>query len=355
MLKGARAALAGNLVDALLISGRDYLGAEPPATLWVEGAHPVPDERSLAAGRSLLAFIDRQPTDRHLLFLISGGASSMMEVPREGIDAGMLDRVNRWLLASGLAIGELNAVRKSLSRVKGGGLLGILGTRPATVLLISDVPGDDPGVIGSGLLVPDIRAASVAHGLELPDWLASMLPPPRGGVRYREVSHHLIATNRVARSAAADTAIALGYRASVHDALVTGDAATAGRRLAHELLDAPSGIHLWGGETTVRLPSAPGRGGRSQHLALAAARVLAGKSGVALLSAGTDGCDGPGADAGAIVDGGTLERGRDAGFDVEDALIRADSGGFLEAAGDLVHTGPTGTNVMDLIIGWKSP
>lgn len=354
MWRGALAVLGSRILDALVISAHDYLDLPPEDAEWVEGAHPVPDRRSLAAGEKLLTFIGRQPVGRRLLFLISGGSSSMVEVLQPGLDETVLDRVSRWLLGSGLAIDQMNAVRKALSRIKGGGLLDFVAGRPVTALLISDVPGDDPAVIGSGLLTPDPSVPDVLGRLALPEWLRELVDAgwrERPAVSVRQV---VVAGNREARDAAAAQARRSGYSAVVHKELLRGDAASAGERLARELLAAPPGIHLWGGETTVRLPEDPGRGGRNQHLALAAARVLDGCNGVALLSAGTDGRDGPGEDAGALVDGGTLARGRLEGFDADFSLRTANSGGFLEAAGDLVHTGPTGTNVMDLVIGWRS-
>jgi glycerate 2-kinase len=118
-------------------------------------------------------------------------------------------------------------------------------------------------------------------------------------------------------------------------------------------MGATSGVHVWGGETTVQLPEHPGRGGRNQLLALAAACRIAGRAGIYLLAAGTDGTDGNSCDAGALVDGGSITRGEDGGFDASDCLSRVDAGAFLEASGDLVYTGPTGTNVMDLIIALK--
>jgi glycerate 2-kinase len=139
----------------------------------------------------------------------------------------------------------------------------------------------------------------------------------------------------------------------VHSERLCGDAAAAGRRLAAELLDGPASVHIWGGETGVELPANPGRGGRNQQLALAAAEVLAGHDKVWLLAAGTDGSDGPGEDAGAVIDGGTLARGELDGLNAAACLHRADAGSFFEASGDLISTGPTGTNVMDLVIGLK--
>ena len=138
-----------------------------------------------------------------------------------------------------------------------------------------------------------------------------------------------------------------------HDAFVAGDAAERGRDLARLLLEGPAALHVWGGETTVRLPEHPGRGGRNTHLALAVAQELAGREDCFLLSAGTDGTDGPTEDAGALVDGGTVQRAALDGFNPEEALRLADSGALLEASGDLIQTGPTGTNVMDLILGLK--
>jgi hydroxypyruvate reductase len=354
MLAGAREVLGPGIVDALVVTAPGYAEEVPAGVTLLKGAHPVPDAHSLAAGEALVAFLRRQPASRHLLFLISGGASSMVEVLREGVNADDLARVNQWLLGSGLAIDGMNAVRKSLSRIKGGGLLAHIGDRPVTALLISDVPGDDPAVIGSGLLVPDRNVGSVVSRLDLPPWLRKLVGnPPACPAHGPEPV--LVATNRDARLAAAEAARALGYRVFVHDELLGGDAAAAGRDLAGFLLGASPGIHVWGGETTVRLPAHPGRGGRNQHLALAAAGVMGGRADVLLLSAGTDGRDGPGEDAGGLVDGDTAARGRLAGFDLADSLAAAASGEFLEASGDLVHTGATGTNVMDLVIGWKGP
>jgi hydroxypyruvate reductase len=167
-------------------------------------------------------------------------------------------------------------------------------------------------------------------------------------------SLQILADNRRARRAALAHARALGYAVHEPAELLAGDAAAAGRRLAAILLEGPPGVTIWGGETTVRLPPAPGVGGRNQHLALAAAGVLAGSDSCYLLAAGTDGSDGPTEDAGALVDGCTLQRASLEGFDAESSLAAANAGPLLEASGDLIATGPTGTNVMDLVIGLKS-
>lgn len=324
------------------------------------GGHPLPDAGSLAAGERLLASLDRLPAETRLLFLLSGGASALIEAPVSGLGLSELRAINAWLLGSGLPIGRMNRVRQSVSRLKAGGLLRHLGGRPVRQLAISDVPGDTPGVIGSGPLAPVPDLADQVGRLVLPDWLAGWVArglAERGTLPEYGPEMELIATLSMAKAAVAKAAESKGWRVRLHPDLIEGDAAGQGRALARTLIDGAPGLHVWGGETTIRLPEHPGRGGRNQHLALAAAIELAGRDDVWLLSAGTDGSDGPTEDAGALVDGGTLERAELGGIelDARTCLARADSGRFLEASGDLIRTGPTGTNVMDLIFGYKAP
>jgi hydroxypyruvate reductase len=357
MLEGANAALQGRLRAALLITKPGYMtpGCERLAAVtMLEAGHPLPDERSLQAGRALLDFIAAAPGDAQLLFLISGGASSLVEVLPPGVGLAELRRVNRWLLGSGWDIHRMNVIRKRLSCIKGGRLSAHLNGRKAIQLLISDVPGDRAEDIGSGLLMAD--EDSHIDSSPLPPWLQTLLksPAPTADMsRFNDIETHIIASLDQALNAAVREAKELGYAVQVHSERLSGDAAAAGRRLAAELLDGPAGVHIWGGETTVELPAQPGRGGRNQHLALAAAEVLAGHDKVWLLAAGTDGSDGPGEDAGAVVDGGTLARGASAGLEAAECLRTADAGSFLEESGDLLNTGSTGTNVMDVVIGLK--
>jgi hydroxypyruvate reductase len=175
----------------------------------------------------------------------------------------------------------------------------------------------------------------------------------RGGIPGQGPPVELAATLGMAKRAAAEVASELSLAVRVGDDLVEGDAATRGRQLARTLARGPRGVRVWGGETTVCLPERPGRGGRNQHLALAAATEIAGRDDCFLLSCGTDGTDGPTDDAGALVDGGTLARAASAGLDAGECLANADSGTLLAASGDLIDTGPTGTNVMDLILGLR--
>lgn len=359
MLEGARRALGERLNSALLITKPGHVPPGMAALAGVtvmEAGHPLPDARSLQAGQALLDFIAAAPGDASLLFLISGGTSSLVEVLPPGVTLDDLQRVNHWLLGSGWDIQRMNALRKRLSCIKGGRLAEQLRGRRVVQLLISDVPGDSPADIGSGLLVVD-EPASLDEA-PMPQWLRALLKtapplPDSKSTAGADIETHIVASLDLALSAAAEAARNMGYPAQVHAERLSGDAATAGRRVAQKILDSAPGVHLWGGETTVALPANPGRGGRNQHLALTAAAVLAGRDNVWLLAAGTDGSDGPGEDAGALVDGGTLARGELDGLNISDCLRRADAGSFLEASGDLVTTGPTGTNVMDVVIGLK--
>jgi hydroxypyruvate reductase len=230
------------------------------------------------------------------------------------------------LLASGAPISVLNRERATLSTLKGGGLATLLGARPTTVFYISDVTGlegdGDAAVVGSG----------PCH-----DGRPSM-------------PHRRVADNAQARAAAMAWAAHRRLPAIDHG-LIAGDATVVGVQIAASLRDAPAGLHLWGGECTVVLPANPGRGGRCQQLALAAAPAIAGRE-LALLAVGSDGRDGPGTAAGALVDGGSAAGIVEAGFAIEDALARCDAGRALAAAGDLIDTAATGTNVADLVFGW---
>ena len=352
MTAGALDAAGMNLQSGLVVTRYGHLD-EPvytdPRLMCLEASHPLPDAQSLAAGNALQLFLEHAPGDARFLFLISGGTSSLVEVPVAGVAPDELRRLNRWLIGSGLPIADINRVRAAASRIKGGRLAEQLHGRPATQLLISDVPGDVIGDIGSGLLV-----ASPPKALpKLPAEFAA-LPFQTGAVRAASgVETSVIASNRHARAAVVEAARASGHAAQDYGPLPVADAQACGETLARELMAASPGVHVWGGESTVKLPPDAGAGGRNQHLALAAARVLAGQQGVFLLAAATDGSDGSD-DAGALVDGASLVRGRDAGYDADLCLQRAASAEFLEGSGDLLHTGPTGTNVMDLIIGYRA-
>jgi hydroxypyruvate reductase len=358
MARGAHEALGAAIVAALVVTKHGY-GERLPWPV-IEAGHPLPDERSLAAGQRLLDFAARAPRASTVLVLLSGGASALVEALPEGVDLAQLRALNDWLLGAGLDIVAMNRLRKRLSLIKGGRLAQRFYPRAVLCLAISDVPGDDPRVIGSGPLTADAGLAAPLDPAGLPERLRAALAravpaPPVGDPSFRTVRVEIIATLADAKRAAADAARRVGYGACLHSEFIAGEAVECGTRLARQLLaTAPGEVQIWGGETTVHLPPAPGRGGRNQGLALAAALELAGEEGVWLLAAGTDGSDGPTTDAGALVDGGTLARGADAGLEARAALAAADAGSFLEASGDLIQTGPTGTNVMDLVLGLRA-
>jgi len=358
MAQGARDALGTGIVDALIVTKQGYAEALP----WPvrEAGHPLPDEHSLAAGQALLDFVVRIPVSANILVLLSGGASALVEALPPGAGLDQLRRVNEWLLASGLDIAAMNRIRKNLSRIKGGRLATLLVSRPVLCLAISDVPGNDPRAIGSGPLVADADLQAAFDPRPLPAFIVESLrhatpaPPPGDGC-FRNVRFEIIARLDDAMRAAAAAAHGYGYRASLHPELLDGDTLETGRRLAQQLLAAPAGeVQIWGGETTLLLPPHPGRGGRNQSFALAAALALQGQENVWLLAAGTDGTDGPTIDAGALVDGDTVRRGEAKGLKAQGTLAAADAGRFLEASGDLIQTGPTGTNVMDLVLGLRA-
>jgi len=296
------------------------------------------------------------PLDAQLLVLTSGGASALVEALPPGVGLKELAELNSWLVGSGLSIIEMNRIRQSVSCLKGGKMAGLLQGQPATNLLISDVPGDDPAFIASGPFYPP--PPPVAMPMALPEWVVAMQQKATATLSspvnsQQEVPHYIVASNRLACEAALAAAQQRGWPAMYHVQLLEADAGDVAVSLVKALEDLPAGIHIWGGETTVILPPQPGRGGRNQHLALTAAREIAGRDDRWLLAAGTDGTDGQTPDAGALVDGGTQQRGEAEGLDLKQCLSRADAGTFLEASGDLVHTGPTGTNVMDLVLAWK--
>jgi len=325
MTLGALDALGARVARGLVVAPEDGLANELRAFRQISclaGDHPVPGERSLAAGSAALEFAGATPAGSRVLLLVSGGASSLLEVLAPGVTLAKLRRLNEWALSEAVDIVALNARRAALSLVKAGRLPGLFRDSEVEGLMISDVPGDDPAVVASGLLTSSRRVTLVGC-----------------------LDDALDAAIRAARTRGLDP-----WRAP---ARLSGDAATAAREACHEFAVCSSNLQLWGGETVVRLPARPGRGGRCQHFALAAAQQIAGHPELVVLAAGTDGRDGASEDAGAIVDGDTLARARDAGFDAAQCLEAADSGSLLEAAGDLIYTGPTGTNVGDLVMALR--
>jgi glycerate 2-kinase len=357
MALGAHDVLGRRLERTLIVTKAGHLPADLPGSLRaveiVIGGHPVPDSNSLAAGAAILRCVDTVPSGTQLLFLISGGASSLAEVLVPGATLDELARLNDWLLGSGWPIDRVNAVRSRLSQLKAGGLARYVGRRPARGLLISDVPGDDPAVIGSGMLASR-SPTELPEGLPA-RWrqrLVELAPPPPESPPMIESS--VVARAEDLRDAVVRAARDRGLRVEARPQRFEGAAIDVAARIVEWLRAADCDLVVAVGESTVTLPDTPGRGGRNQHLALAAACGLERGADALLLAAGSDGTDGPTEDAGAIVDSHTIERGRLAGLDPSPCLARAAAGEFLEASGDLLNCGPTGTNVGDVLIGMTS-
>ncbi|MBP6107621.1 MAG: DUF4147 domain-containing protein [Steroidobacteraceae bacterium] len=365
MAQGAVAALGSQIAGGVIVVPVDHVpaGFNPAAHgLHVTyGSHPLPDEASLVAGQRVVDFVTALDADAQMLFLVSGGASSLVDWLIPEATLADLQALNRWALQSGAAIVQVNALRRRISRLKGGGLARIAMGRRTHALMISDVPGDDPRIIGSGLLHAFPHEPAGAPGMaalspELRDFLDRLHSSPRNHADVPAVPVRIVASAGAACRAAAAAARAQGLQVRLVRTRIDGDAAKLGVRFVASLARQSAGIvQVRGGESTVSLPAQPGRGGRNQHLALAAALELErrGLHDAHLLAAGTDGVDGSSSDAGALVDDETCQRGRDAGCDPVVSLARADSGTFLEAAGDLLHTGPTLTNVGDLVLGLR--
>jgi glycerate 2-kinase len=331
MWSGAHEALGDRIVRGLLITKDGH--ADPAlrshAHLDVrESAHPLPDERSLAAGEALISAIQALREDEFPLFLVSGGSSALVESLSAGVSLEDLRALNQRGLASGWNITQLNAERSKLSRLKGGGVARLLGERTAIALFVSDVLTDDPDIIGSGLL--------------------GVSPGSRD-----QITRFVVAGVDDAVTAVVASASPHGLTLERLDGHIEGDVTAVAEHFLERLRHSECDGVVWGGESTVTLPDDPGRGGRNQHLALLLARAIRSHENIAILAAGTDGTDGPTDDAGAIVDAGTITRAELGGVDVERAVKAFDSNLALEAAEDLLHTGPTGTNVGDLLIGLR--
>ncbi len=353
----------------------------------VTASHPVPDRRSHAAVRRVLAVIARH-RDSAVLVVLTGGASSLFAMPAPGLTLADERRIGAWLLASGIDIAGMNAVRKHCSAIGGGRLAAQLVGRAAAAIVLSDVPSDDLAVIGSGPTVADpttyrdalaiVRTAGGAHAI--PRRVRNHLErgargdlvetPKPGSAAARACPTVIVAGNATARAGAAAWARRVGFRSIVvRPRPFTGDTAMVARELAGAIRrlrrihgGRSPALFVAGGESTVRLHADAGSGGRSQELAAAVAVALTDVDGWALLAAGSDGIDGPTDAAGAFADGGSVARARRRAGSLADAIARHDVHPTLAALGDLFRPGPTGTNVADLVValvwkdcGWRLP
>jgi glycerate 2-kinase len=336
-----------------------------------ESGHPVPDGNGVAAARRVTELVEAMHNDDLLLFLLSGGGSSLLPLPAEPVRLADKAAVTSLLLASGADITEINTVRKHLSAIKGGRLAARCQGSIET-LAISDVVGDRLAFIASGPTVPDPTTFADARSVleryrlldrvppaaraMLDDGAAGRLPDTPKTLPDR---HHaaVIASNPMAVGAAADEARRRGFTPWVLTTSLTGEARDAGSRVAAAVREslqrrrpvAPPACLIWGGETTVTIRGS-GTGGRNQEIALAAALDLAGLDGVLIASFASDGKEGNTEAAGAFASGRTIAAGTRAGLDARAALAANNSHAFLEAAGELIVTGPTGTNVNDITL-----
>lgn len=348
----------GGRVDGGLIVTKEGQKADLPGIEVIEAGHPVPNEASLEAGRRMWQFAEARDEDDLVLFVLSGGASALMELPAGDLSLEDIQTTNRTLLASGADIATMNSVRAQLSRLKAGGLARAFGSATVIALVLSDVIGNSLATIGSGPLVAPRPLP------EIPSNLLDSLPSAvrmellSGALLPRtipSIPHFVVGSLSVAVHAAADAARSMGLDPLPFADPMQGEARDMARQimaLAKRHVEArPTDefCMIFGGETTVTLRG-KGKGGRAQEMALAAASKVAKLPDLAILVAGTDGTDGPTNAAGGLVESDSLERAKAKGIDPRKALVANDSYAFLKASAGLVVTGPTGSNVNDLCL-----
>lgn len=368
-------------ISGLVVTRYDHVPraykANPGRIEVVEAAHPVPDEAGLNAAKRIVELTRDLTKDDLVLCLISGGGSSLLTLPAEGITLEEKQAINRALLKSGAAIDEMNCVRKHLSAIKGGRLAAMCAPARVVTLLISDVPGDDPSVIASGPTVADpttcgdALAVLAKYGITVSADVRRALEegrletPKPPGMRFANHDIRMIATPRQSLEAAAELARSAGVEPYILSDEIEGESrevakvhAALARSVARrgEPFNTPCVI-LSGGETTVTVRKAGGRGGRASEFLLGCAIALQQEPGVFVLAADTDGIDGIETNAGGVVTPDTLSRAAGVGIRAADHLDRNDAFAFLDAIGDLLITGPTFTNVNDfralLVMGAK--
>jgi glycerate-2-kinase len=376
MAEALEGILGERIEDGLVVVPRGTAGRyEAKRIKYHEASHPIPDETSVDGARKMLNLASHAEENDLVICLISGGGSSLMALPREGVTLSDKQRVTDLLLKSGATIDEINTVRKHISHFKGGQLA--RRVYPATLLslLLSDVTGDPLDVIASGPAVPDSTTFNEAmHVLrrynlwaEIPKPIRRVLSdgtkrlihetPKKGDPAFKRAHNIVVGNNRLACEAAVDELKRSGLNTLFLTSFMEGEARVVGSMLAalaREIetsgnpLAPPIGI-VAGGETTVTV-AGNGIGGRNQEICLGAALKMGGLDRTVVASVSTDGVDGPTDAAGAIVDGRTIPRSRELGLDAREYLLNNDSHSFFSEIGDLVHTGTTGTNVNDISI-----
>jgi hydroxypyruvate reductase len=329
--------------------------------------HPVPDERGFSGAKRIEAICGEAGENDLVICLLSGGASALTPYPAPPITLAEKQETTRLLLACGASIYEINAVRKHISAIKGGQLARIAAPAHVLSLILSDVVGDDPGVIGSGPTAPDASTFQSAFAILEKYELRERVPvrvrerlrsgatetPKAADPLFANVENIIVGSNQKSLESAARAAKDLGYRTMILSSTIEGETSDVARMHAaiarqirtHGQPLRPPACVISGGETTVTMSDGAGKGGRNQEFALAAAIDASGLEDILILSAGTDGSDGPTDAAGAMADGTTIARAR---LSAAEALANHDAYPFFQENGDLVVTGSTGTNVMDL-------
>ena len=360
MAKAATEVLDQRIVSGAIVTKYGHSEGSLPGIKIFEAGHPLPDSNTLKATEKILEITRQAGKDQTILFLVSGGGSALFEKPAHRLPIRFLSDITSRLLLSGADISELNTVRKHLSSVKGGRFA--VHCMPAAIfqITLSDVLGDRPDMIASGPAVPDpstsgealavIKKYKIPLSPEIESALRSETPKSLDNVSF-EIAGNVTGLCRAAKIAAEKR----GYISEIVTDRLDGEARLAGYMAAERALDElgksaeAKRCLIWGGETTVKVKGS-GKGGRSQEVALAAAEKISGSGNVVILSAGSDGTDGPTDAAGGIVDGLTWGKIRSVSRDPVEMLENNDSYNALELAGALLKTGPTGTNVNDLVI-----
>ena len=357
--------LWGGPVDGLVVTR--YGHAAPTSQIEiVEASHPVPDESGYLAARRMMAKVHGLSHDDLVVALISGGGSALLPSPGPGLSFEDEQAVTRALLASGMPIGVMNLIRNEISAIKGGRLAALASPARVATLIVSDVAGDDPALVASGPTVPiassraEVRHLVSLHGLDLPPAAIALLashdnePPRPDDPRFADNTVRIIASSALSLEAAAQHAALRGVTAHILSDSVEGEARDVAQVMAAiarevDLRNRPfprPAVLLSGGETTVTVRG-KGKGGRNAEFLLAFALAIEGIDGITALAADTDGIDGSEDNAGAFADGSSASRMRAAGIDPRSALADNDAWTAFHAIGDLLVTGPTGTNVND--------
>lgn len=366
--------IAGNqITDGIVLTKYGYATSGLVHSPVFEAGHPIPDNNGMQVTRKIKRIVEKAEKSDLIFFLISGGGSALLTLPREGIGLHDVISVTDQLLKAGATIAEMNTVRKHLSEVKGGRLARLAYPAESISLILSDVVGDPLDVIASGPTFPDYSTFSECeeivqkYGLVLPQPVIDLFEKGLRGVIeetpkqddpvFTRCHHYLVGNNSMAINAAEEKAGELGYNALVLTSFLTGEARQIAKVFAaiskeekkqKKPVKLPACI-IAGGETTVSVTGG-GRGGRCQELALSFALQVNGLSNLLLLAAGTDGTDGPTDAAGAFADGHTVIRSKRAEIDALNMLLENDSYSFFKEIDDLFITGPTGTNVMDIYL-----